>query len=155
MSDSVRVGQSLSESVPGAGDLPAPGIKLRSPTLQGKFLTIWASREAEEYWSWLPFPPPGDLPDPGIKPTSPALQTDSFPSEVARRQPKCLLYGLPWWLSGKVQSLGREDPLEKEMATHSSTLPWKIPWTEEPGRLYCSRGRKESDTTERLEFTSL
>ena len=34
-----------------------------------------------------------------------------------------------------VLSLGREDPLEKEMATHSSTLAWKIPWTEEPGRL--------------------
>ena len=34
-----------------------------------------------------------------------------------------------------VQSLGREDLLEKEMATHSSILDWKIPWTEEPGRL--------------------
>ena len=34
-----------------------------------------------------------------------------------------------------VQSLGWEDPLEKETATHSSTLAWKIPWTEEPGRL--------------------
>ena len=34
-----------------------------------------------------------------------------------------------------VQSLGQEDPLEKEMATHSSTLVWKIPWTEEPGGL--------------------
>ena len=34
-----------------------------------------------------------------------------------------------------VQSLGWEDPLEKEMATHSSTLAWKIPWIEEPGRL--------------------
>ena len=34
-----------------------------------------------------------------------------------------------------VRSLGREDPLEKEMATHSSTLAWKIPWTEEPDRL--------------------
>ena len=33
-----------------------------------------------------------------------------------------------------VQSLGREDPLEKEMATHSSTLAWKIPWIQEPGR---------------------
>ena len=32
-----------------------------------------------------------------------------------------------------VRSLGWEDPLEKEMATHSSILPWKIPWTEEPG----------------------
>ena len=35
----------------------------------------------------------------------------------------------------QVKPLGREDPLEKEMATHSSTLAWKIPWTEEPGRL--------------------
>ena len=34
-----------------------------------------------------------------------------------------------------VQSLGREDPLEKEMATHFSTLAWRIPWREEPGRL--------------------
>ena len=34
-----------------------------------------------------------------------------------------------------VRSLGREDPLEKEMAIHSSTLAWKTPWTEEPGRL--------------------
>ena len=34
-----------------------------------------------------------------------------------------------------VRPLGREDPLEKKMATHSRTIPWKIPWTEEPGRL--------------------
>ena len=34
-----------------------------------------------------------------------------------------------------VQSLGREDPLEKEIATHSSTLAWKIPWMKEPGGL--------------------
>ena len=39
----------------------------------------------------------------------------------------------------QVQSLGREDPLEKEMATHSSILAWKIPWTEESGGLQ-SRG---------------
>ena len=35
----------------------------------------------------------------------------------------------------QVRSLGQEDPLEKEMATHSSTLAWKIPWTEQPGGL--------------------
>ena len=35
----------------------------------------------------------------------------------------------------RVQSLGWEDPLEKEMAIHSCTIAWKIPWTEEPGRL--------------------
>ena len=53
--------------------------------------------------------------------------------------------GLPWWLKKvkrlltlqetRVQSLGQEDPLEKEMATHSSTLAWRIPWTEESGGL--------------------
>ena len=42
---------------------------------------------------------------------------------------------LPTVQKTRVQSLGWEDPLEKEMATHSSTLAWKIPWTEEPGRL--------------------
>ena len=35
----------------------------------------------------------------------------------------------------QIQSLGQEDPLEKDMATHSSILAWRIPWTEEPGRL--------------------
>ena len=38
-------------------------------------------------------------------------------------------------LENPVQSLGWEDPLEKERAIHSSTIAWKIPWTEEPGRL--------------------
>ena len=46
-----------------------------------------------------------------------------------------------------VRFLGREDPLEKEMATHSSILAWRIPGTEEPGGLQ-SMGLQESDTTE-------
>ena len=51
-----------------------------------------------------------------------------------------------------VRSLGWEDPLEEETATHSSTLAWRIPWTEEP--VGCSpQGCKESDTTERLHLT--
>ena len=41
---------------------------------------------------------------------------------------------LPTMWETQVQSLGREDLLEKEMATHSGTLAWKIPWTEKPGR---------------------
>ena len=45
-----------------------------------------------------------------------------------------------------VQLLGWEDPLEKEMAIHSSILAWKIPWTEEPGGLQ-SMGSQESDTS--------
>ena len=47
------------------------------------------------------------------------------------------------------QFLGREDPLEKEMASHFSTLAWKIPWMEEPGRLQ-SLGHKELDMTKQL-----
>ena len=50
-----------------------------------------------------------------------------------------------------VQSLGREDPLEKEMATQSSILAWRIPWTEELGGLQ-SMGHKESGTIEQLHF---
>ena len=46
-----------------------------------------------------------------------------------------------------VQSLGPEDPLEKEMEAYSSILAWRIPWTEEPGGLQ-SIGYRESDTTE-------
>ena len=42
---------------------------------------------------------------------------------------------LPTMWETQVRSLGREDPLEKEMATHSSALAWRIPWTEEPGGL--------------------
>ena len=52
---------------------------------------------------------------------------------------------LPAMQETQVQFLGREDSLEKEMAPHSSTLAWKIPWTEEPGRLQ-SMGSQKSQT---------
>ena len=54
----------------------------------------------------------------------------SWASLVAQRL-KCLPAMRETW----VQSLGREDPLNKEMATHSSILVWRVPWTEEPGGL--------------------
>ena len=69
----------------------------------------------QERWSWLPFPSPVDLPNPGIEPESPAVQET------------------------QVQSLGQEDPQEKEMATHSSIHAWEMPWTEEPGGLQFMR----------------
>ena len=53
---------------------------------------------------------------------------------------------LPAVQETQVRSLGREDPLEKEMATHSSILAWEIPWMEEPGGLQ-SMGCQELDTT--------
>ena len=59
---------------------------------------------------------------------------------------------LPAMQETQVPSLGWEDPLEKGMATHTSIVAWRIPWTEEPGGLQ-SMGHKESDTTEWLTST--
>ena len=64
---------------------------------------------------------------------------------IQDREKEHIPSGLPWWLSGKrihlprqemqVRSLGWENPLEKDITTHSSILAWKISWTEEPGGL--------------------
>ena len=58
------------------------------------------------------------------------LAIDNCASMVAQR-----LKHLPGMWETWVRSLGQEDPLEKAMATHSSTLAWRIPWRDEPGRL--------------------
>ena len=99
----------------------------------------------QEYWSELPCPPPGDLPKPRIELRSSAFLADSLPSELPGKPFYMLLYKaslvaqrvkrLSAMMETQVRSLGQEDPLEKEMATHSRILAWKIPWTEEPGRL--------------------
>ena len=65
-----------------------------------------------------------------------------FPSDSAVKNPPAMQEAQETW----VQSLGREDPLEKEMTAHSSILAWEIPWREEPGGLQ-SMGLQESDTT--------
>ena len=57
-----------------------------------------------------------------------------------------MVKNLPAMQETTVGFLGREDPLEKEMATHFSSLAWKIPWTEEPGGLQ-SMGSQKSDKT--------
>ena len=64
----------------------------------------------------------------------------SFPilASLVAQTVKCL----PAMRETRVQFLGREDPLEKEMAIHSSTLAWKIPWTEEPDRLQSVRSQR-------------
>ena len=60
---------------------------------------------------------------------------------------------LPAMWETRVQSLGWEDPLEKEMATHSSTLAWRIPWTEEPGRLQSTGSQRVGTQLSDLTFT--
>ena len=49
---------------------------------------------------------------------------------------------LPTMWEIRVRSLGREDPLEKEMATHSSVIAWRIPWTEKPSRLQSTESQR-------------
>ena len=98
----------------------------------------------------MPFPSPGDLPNLGIEPGSPALQADASSSEppgkpIKGKRVAKYVHGaslvaqtvkhLPAMQETRVQSLGCEDPLEKEMSIHSSTLAWRFPWTEKPGRL--------------------
>ena len=58
-----------------------------------------------------------------------------------------MVKSLPAMQETQIRSLGQEDPLEKEMATHSSILAWEIPWTEEPGGLQSFRPQKSQDTT--------
>ena len=50
--------------------------------IAGRFFTVWATTEAQEYWNGWPIPSPGDLPDPRIELGSPALQMDSLPVEL-------------------------------------------------------------------------
>ena len=71
--------------------------------------------------------------------------TEGFPGGSAVKNPPVMLEQQEM----QFRSLGQEDPLEQDMATHSSILAWSIPRTEEPGGLQ-SMGRKKSDTTERL-----
>ena len=90
------------------------------------------------------------FPTQGSRP--PALQEDSLPAEPQGKQLTLLVFfqgltlgrtslvaqmvkRLSTMQETQVGSHGQEDPLEKEMAAHSSTIAWKIPWTEEPGRL--------------------
>ena len=59
-----------------------PRTQTQVSRIAGGFFTIWATREAREYWRRYPVPSPGDLPDPGIELESPALQADSLPAEL-------------------------------------------------------------------------
>ena len=65
-----------------------------------------------------------------------------------------MVKSLPAVCETQVQSLGQEDPLEEEMAPHSSTLAWRIPWTEQPGRLQ-SMGLQRVRRTRLSDFTLL
>ena len=81
----------------------------------------------------LPVPSPENLPDPGTEPASPALAVDSLPltHQGSPLQRLLTLLRFHIWLVAKAYFKF----YVFTMATHSSTLAWKIPWTEEPGRL--------------------
>ena len=128
------------------------------------FVTLWTIAlqaplsmgfSRQEYWSGLPCPLPRDLPDPGIEPTISCLlqwQVGPWPQTPCRRPhisewPRPNIF--PGSSVGKESAcqcrrhkrcqffprVRKEDPLEEGMATHSSILAGKVPWTEEPDRL--------------------
>ena len=84
----------------------------------------------QEHWSGVPFPSP-------MRESEAVQSCPTLSDPMDCSLPGSSVHGI---FQARVlemgdQSLGREDPLEKEMATHSSTRAWRIPWTEEPGRL--------------------
>ena len=111
---------------------------LVSHSLQYHDQVLFMEFSRQEYWSWQPFPSPGDLPNPGIKPTSHIFCTGRWvlyhychlESPLMAQTVK----NLPEMRETQVHSLGWEDLLEKGMATNSSILAWRIPWTKEGER---------------------
>ena len=95
---------------------------------------------------WLPFPSPGDLPNPGIEPSSHVFC-------IGWRAPRRCL-GSPIFAQEYDLVLDIWLYLEEGMATHSSILAWRIPWTEEPGGS-SPQGCKESDTTEVAQHSTI
>ena len=135
--------------------LPRDGI--RASCISGSFFTNWPTREAPE-WEALPLTH-------YVTSNSPELlwihslsckwadwnRGSQGPSLVASLVAQTVKH-LPSMQETQVRSLGQEDPLEKEMATHFSILAWRISRTEEPAG-YSPWGCKESDTTKQLTHT--
>ena len=120
---------------------------LSDPMGVARQTSLFMEFSRQEYWSGLPFTSPKELPNPRVELWSPASQADSLPFElqgspgpvVKKSACQCRGHGFGpgrfLILQGYFLSLGQEGPLEKGMATHSSTPAWRIPWTEEPGGL--------------------
>ena len=84
------------------------------------------------YFNFMsPSLPASDFSSAASSPLSALIEWKGVWASLVAQRVKCLPAMWETW----VQSQDRDDPLEKEMATHSSTLAWKIPWTKEPGRL--------------------
>ena len=87
---------------PPPGDLPKPGIS----RIAGRFFSVWAAREAREYWSGQPISSSGELPDPGVELGSPALQADSLPAVLPGQSQVALTMTKIDW-----PKVGRQSPL--------------------------------------------
>ena len=119
--------------------VPQPGIELASPAFERQILNHWTTREVPGKWSlnhWTPEKSPSILVLSFFLNQKGACYNFFFLSSTFWRslhnknKQRIKIYTLLY-----IKSLGRKDPLEEEMATHSSILAWKIPWIEEPGRL--------------------
>ena len=115
---------------------------------------VWpATRRGHVFTNWEDrYYPPEDCKEPGVKCSLIPFLTCYLSGNLWTSQVAQMVKNLPAVKETWVQSLGQEDPLKKEMATHSSVLAWRIPWTEEPGGLHSPWGRKGLDMTELLTF---
>ena len=95
--------------MPSSRGFPQPKDQSQVSHIAGRFFSVWATREAQEYWSGQPIPSPGLFPDPEVEPGSPALQADSLPAD------------LPGHL------LNNSLPLSKvlEKGKYSLSVPWR------------------------------
>ena len=151
---------------PSPGDLPSQGnepMSPVSPALGGGLFTSWDTGEAYAHQTTphlsvntpnfsahqccLLIPPTWW---PNLSFPFSALANSYNKTSIIHRSLAQMVKSLPAVQDTWVQPLGWEDYLEKEMVTHSSILPWRIPWTEEPGGGYSPWGGKKLDMTEWL-----
>ena len=103
--------------------------------IAGRFFTIWATREPQEYWSGQPIPSPGDLPDPVIKRGSPALQADSLPTELPGKPRLAFCLRSKGRLAIEARDMTARMGLEENLSVPAQEPMW--PFTQSPSRMAC------------------
>ena len=96
--------------IPFSRGSPQPRDQTHISCITGGFFTIWATREAQEYWNGSPIPSAGDPPNPGMEPWSPALQADSLPALLPGKPSHYEVAVEGVWLGSLARSLGASRP---------------------------------------------
>ena len=103
--------------MPSSREFFQPRDQTQVSHIAGGFFTVWATREAHDYWSGWPTPSPGDLPDPGIEAGSAALQADSFPAELPGKPKRMITLGFHIHLECPPQDQHTYQPNKLQLTT--------------------------------------